>query len=290
MKSMTGYGHASHVEDEYQLEVEIKSYNNRYLDIYVNLNPVLSPFEAYVTSRVKEVASRGKVEVAVRLKVFESRSTVHVDSALLDQYLASFRDIEERKGVALGIDAASLLSIEGLFTTSTLRDSEEYRAGLEEALSAALADFAASRAREGEETRRDLERLGRSFAQANDSIARLVDSYEDWFRNILLEKYRELDIGARFDETKLMQEVAAALLVKYSINEEQNRLRTHVKQYFSLLESDEPVGKKLDFLCQEMNREVNTTASKSQNVEITLHTVQMKDDLENIREQIRNIE
>ena len=289
MKSMTGYGHASHVEDEYQLEVEIKSYNNRYLDIYVNLNPVLSPFEAYVTSRVKEVASRGKVEVAVRLKVFESRSTVHVDSALLDQYLASFRDIEERKGVALGIDAASLLSIEGLFTTSTLRDSEEYRAGLEEALSAALADFAASRAREGEETRRDLERLGRSFAQANDGIARLVDSYEDWFRNILLEKYRELDIGARFDETKLMQEVAA-LLVKYSINEEQNRLRTHVKQYFSLLESDEPVGKKLDFLCQEMNREVNTTASKSQNVEITLHTVQMKDDLENIREQIRNIE
>lgn len=289
MKSMTGYGHASHVEDEYQLEVEIKSYNNRYLDIYVNLNPVLSPFEAYVTSRVKEVASRGKVEVAVRLKVFESRSTVHVDSALLDQYLASFRDIEERKGVALGIDAASLLSIEGLFTTSTLRDSEEYRAGLEEALSAALADFTASRAREGEETRRDLERLGRSFAQANDSIARLVGSYEDWFRNILLEKYRELDIGARFDETKLMQEVAA-LLVKYSINEEQNRLRTHVKQYFSLLESDEPVGKKLDFLCQEMNREVNTTASKSQNVEITLHTVQMKDDLENIREQIRNIE
>lgn len=289
MKSMTGYGHASHVEDEYQLEVEIKSYNNRYLDIYVNLNPVLSPFEAYVTGRVKEVASRGKVEVAVRLKVFESRSTVHVDSALLDQYLASFRDIEERKGVALGIDAASLLSIEGLFTTSTLRDSEEYRAGLEEALSAALADFAASRAREGEETRRDLERLGRSFAQANDSIARLVGSYEDWFRNILLEKYRELDIGARFDETKLMQEVAA-LLVKYSINEEQNRLRTHVKQYFSLLESDEPVGKKLDFLCQEMNREVNTTASKSQNVEITLHTVQMKDDLENIREQIRNIE
>lgn len=289
MKSMTGYGHASHVEDEYQLEVEIKSYNNRYLDIYVNLNPVLSPFEAYVTGRVKEVASRGKVEVAVRLKVFESRSTVHVDSALLDQYLASFREIEERKGVALGIDAASLLSIEGLFTTSTLRDSEEYRAGLEEALSAALADFAASRAREGEETRRDLERLGRSFAQANDSIARLVDSYEDWFRNILLEKYRELDIGARFDETKLMQEVAA-LLVKYSINEEQNRLRTHVKQYFSLLESDEPVGKKLDFLCQEMNREVNTTASKSQNVDITLYTVQMKDDLENIREQIRNIE
>lgn len=289
MKSMTGYGHASHVEDEYQLEVEIKSYNNRYLDIYVNLNPVLSPFEAYVMGRVKEVARRGKVEVAVRLKVFESRSTVHVDSALLDQYLASFREIEERKGVALGIDAASLLSIEGLFTTSTLRDSEEYRAGLEEALTAALADFAASRAREGEETRRDLERLGRSFAQANDSIARLVDSYEDWFRNILLEKYRELDIGARFDETKLMQEVAA-LLVKYSINEEQNRLRTHVKQYFSLLESDEPVGKKLDFLCQEMNREVNTTASKSQNVEITLHTVQMKDDLENIREQIRNIE
>ena len=78
--------------------------------------------------------------------------------------------------------------------------------------------------------------------------------------------------------------------MKYSINEEQNRLKTHIKEYFKLLESCEPVGKKLDFLCQEMNREVNTTASKSQNVSITLETVQMKDDLENIREQIRNIE
>lgn len=289
MKSMTGYGHASHVEEEYQLEVEVKSYNNRYLDIYVNLNPVLGPFESYVTGRVKEVARRGKVEVGVRLKVFESRSVVHVDQALLDQYLEAFGDIERRKGVSLGVDASSLLGIEGLFTTSTARECEEYRAGLEDALSRALEDFCASREREGEETRRDLERLGRSFAEANDRIGQLTGAYEHWFRDLLMDKYRELDLGGRYDETRLMQEVAA-LLVKYSINEEQNRLRTHVKQYFNLLASPEPVGKKLDFLCQEMNREVNTTASKSQNVDITLYTVQMKDDLENIREQIRNIE
>lgn len=286
---MTGYGYRSVSRDDYQIEIEIKGYNNRYLEIASYMNSSLSSYEGYITSQVKKVARRGKIELSVKLKVFESEAQVHLDEALFRQYLAAFRRAEEISSLHLNVDASALLEIEDLFSTSCQKNAEVYKDALDEALEGALHDFALSRSREGEETKKDLYRLGRSFEEANERIGRSVLEYEDYFRKLLIEKYEELDLSSRYDETKLLQEIGA-LLVKYSINEEQNRLKTHIKEYFKLLESCEPVGKKLDFLCQEMNREVNTTASKSQNVSITLETVQMKDDLENIREQIRNIE
>lgn len=286
---MTGYGYRSVSRDDYQIEIEIKGYNNRYLEIASYMNSSLSSYEGYITSQVKKVARRGKIELSVKLKVFESAAQVHLDEALFRQYLAAFRRAEEISSLHLNVDASALLEIEDLFSTSCQKNAEVYKDALDEALEGALHDFSLSRSREGEETKKDLYRLGRSFEEANERIGRSVLEYEDYFRKLLIEKYEELDLSSRYDETKLLQEIGA-LLVKYSINEEQNRLKTHIKEYFKLLESCEPVGKKLDFLCQEMNREVNTTASKSQNVSITLETVQMKDDLENIREQIRNIE
>lgn len=286
---MTGYGYRSVSRDDYQIEIEIKGYNNRYLEIASYINSSLSSYEGYITSQVKKVARRGKIELSVKLKVFESEAQVHLDEALFRQYLAAFRRAEEISSLHLNVDASALLEIEDLFSTSCQKNAEVYKDALDEALEGALHDFSLSRSREGEETKKDLYRLGRSFEEANERIGRSVLEYENYFRKLLIEKYEELDLSSRYDETKLLQEIGA-LLVKYSINEEQNRLKTHIKEYFKLLESCEPVGKKLDFLCQEMNREVNTTASKSQNVSITLETVQMKDDLENIREQIRNIE
>lgn len=289
MKSMTGYGYASHSEGNYQLEVELKSYNNRYLEFGCYINSILSCFESEVISRIKEVASRGKVEVSIRLKLFDANESVHLDEGLLKQYLGIFEDIKARYDLDCRPNASALLCIEDLFTTSSERNSEEYRPALEDCLEKALADFASSKIREGEATKADLIRLGQSFERANREIGELVASYEDYFKNLLLSKYEELNLSKGIDENRYLQEVGN-LLVKYSINEEQKRLETHIRQYFKLLEEEGPVGKKLDFLCQEMNREVNTTASKSQNVNINLLTVQMKDDLENIREQVRNIE
>ena len=134
-----------------------------------------------------------------------------------------------------------------------------------------------------------MEKLCAKFKASLEIILSKKDEMEEYFKKILLEKYEELLGEKGKDDSRFLSEVAA-LLVKYSINEECSRLKVHLSEYDKLLESDESVGKKLDFLCQEMNREINTTASKSQMVEINLEVVKMKDALEDIREQARNIE
>ncbi len=289
MKSMTGYGYASQSSEKFQLEVEIKGYNNRYLDIQHNMSYLLSPFEALVDEKVSKVASRGKVDVSCRLKVLENSSEVNVDMEAVRKYVNAFRKIESVTDYPVAMTASDFLSLDGVVTATGQRNSEQYRGALEECLDMALEQFLQSKEREGESTRKDLERLGLAFQACNDRIAQLIGGYEDYFRNILVSKYTELISSDRIDQDRMLQEVGS-LLVKYSINEEQNRLRTHLKEYFRLLDSNEAVGKRLDFLCQEMNREVNTTASKSQLAEINLETVAMKDHIENIREQIRNVE
>lgn len=289
MKSMTGYGYACGSTGDFQIEVELKGYNNRYLEINTSMHSALASYEQMVAETIRKRVMRGKVDVSIRLKIFNNESTVHVDMSLLDGYLRAFEEIREARGLQLSPGTSDLLAVDGLFTTTTERDPKNYEPMLEDCLGRALDGFCSSREREGEATRLDLVRLGRSLQSSLDSIRAHVDSYESYFRDMLLERYRELGISNRYDEAQMLQEIGL-LLVKYSINEEQNRLATHLNEYFRLLECGQPVGKRLDFLCQEMNREVNTTASKSQNVDITLCTVQMKDDLENIREQIRNIE
>lgn len=289
MKSMTGYGYMSQSNENFSLEVEIKSYNNRYLDIQHNISNILNPFEAMIDEKISKVASRGKVEVFCRLKVLETNVKVNVDREAVKMYADAFSEIEKITGYPVSLSASDLLSIEGLVTSTSERNFELYREALEQCLDGALKMFEESKRREGEGTRKDLEKLGLAFQECNDRIAEKISSIEDYFKNLLLTKYNELMDSSKVDEDRLLQEVGT-LLVKYSINEEQNRLRTHLKEYFRLLDLDESVGKRIDFLCQEMNREVNTTASKSQLAEINLETVKMKDHLENIREQIRNIE
>lgn len=288
MTSMTGYGFSSVREEAFQLEVELKGYNNRYLDIQHNISYALSSFTDYIDRRIGESCSRGRVEVAVRLTRLSSAAEVVIDRNLAESYMKAFAELAEITGTERAV-LADYIGIDGIITPVEDRNAEKYRAALEKAFSEALEQFISARRREGDATRADLERLGREFEASNDKIGRLVLTLEDYFRKAMLDRYHEFLTDDRIDEGRLLQEIGS-LLVKYSINEEQNRLKTHIREYFRLLSLDEPVGKRLDFLCQEMNREVNTTASKSQLVEVTLETVKMKDNLENIREQVRNIE
>ena len=146
-----------------------------------------------------------------------------------------------------------------------------------------------SKERDGRGTKEDLKRLGEKFRSSLAVVLGKKEEMEEYFKSVLLEKYEELLGEKGKDDPRFLSEVAA-LLVKYSINEECSRLKVHLDEYDRLLESEEPVGKRLDFLCQEMNREINTTASKGQMVEVNREVVKMKDVLEDIREQARNIE
>ncbi len=288
MKSMTGYGHSIYKSSDYILEVEIKSYNNRYLDISHTINPLLSSYETYVDDEIKKTVSRGHLDVSLKLKTLSMPSELVLDENLLTQYKNSIERISSLTGAALP-DAGFYTTLEGVISNTRTVDQDYYKEGVESAVREALAMLLENKKREGEGTKKDLEKLGAKFKASLEIILSKKDEMEEYFKKILLEKYEELLGEKGKDDPRFLSEVAA-LLVKYSINEECSRLKVHLSEYDKLLESNESVGKKLDFLCQEMNREINTTASKSQMVEINLEVVKMKDALEDIREQARNIE
>ena len=288
MKSMTGYGHSIYKSSDYILEVEIKSYNNRYLDISHTINPLLSSYETYVDDEIKKTVSRGHLDVSLKLKTLSMPSELVLDENLLTQYKNSIERISTLTGAALP-DAGFYTTLEGVISNTRTVDQDYYKEGVESAVREALAMLLENKKREGEGTKKDLEKLGAKFKASLEIILSKKDEMEEYFKKILLEKYEELLGEKGKDDPRFLSEVAA-LLVKYSINEECSRLKVHLSEYDKLLESNESVGKKLDFLCQEMNREINTTASKSQMVEINLEVVKMKDALEDIREQARNIE
>lgn len=288
MKSMTGYGHSIYKSSDYILEVEIKSYNNRYLDISHTINPLLSSYETYVDDEIKKTVSRGHLDVSLKLKTLSMPSELVLDENLLTQYKNSIERISTLTGAALP-DAGFYTTLEGVISNIRTVDQDFYKEGVESATRDALSMLDENKKREGEGTKKDLEKLGAKFKASLEIILSKKDEMEEYFKKILLEKYEELLGEKGKDDPRFLSEVAA-LLVKYSINEECSRLKVHLSEYDKLLESDESVGKKLDFLCQEMNREINTTASKSQMVEINLEVVKMKDALEDIREQARNIE
>jgi uncharacterized protein (TIGR00255 family) len=289
MKSMTGYGSAEVMTEQFQLSVEVKSYNNRYLDINHNIPYMLAPYEMEIDKKITDFASRGHVEVNIRVKNLASDVQLYVDEQAVKNYSEAFASIAALSGKALKPQLSDYLGSEGVLVSLKGNDSERYRQVLFETLQAALVQFSESKVREGSSTQRDLVRLGTVVSEGLDVIKSHANELEQMVKDTLRSRFVEMLGDQNYDENRILQEVAV-MLVKYSVHEEIKRLGVHLKEYFSLLERSEPVGKRLDFLCQEMNREINTIGSKSQMVELNIQVVKMKDGLENIREQIRNIE
>ncbi len=286
MRSMTGYGHYAYRSESVIIDTEIKSVNNRYLDISKYLSPALQPFESYIDSEIKKVAKRGHIDISMKLKVLKSEPVLTIDSGLLGQYRKIYEEIGRITGQQPSF--SDYASIEGLIASDKTMDDDTLRPGVEESLSACLSMLDHSKSREGEGTREDLERLGHEFEASLDAIRSRSGELEAHYHDLLVSKYNEL-MESKPDQAVFMTELGA-ILVRYSINEEISRLSVHLSEYWKLLASGESVGKRLDFLSQEMQRECNTIASKSQLVDINLAVVRMKDNIEDIREQVRNIE
>ncbi len=289
MKSMTGYGYAEASSERGQISVELKSYNNRYLEVQQNLSYLLSPFEAEIESAIKTVAKRGHIDVYIRLKELESEMEVTVDTKVVSAYAAAFKEIARAAEQPMTITLADFLAQDGVLITTKKRESEVYRELLFDTLDIAIEQLVFSKEREGASTKEDLLRLGTILQTGQAVFSDHADELEVLLERQLKERFAELLGDQGWEEQRVLQEIGV-LLVRYSIYEEISRLGAHLGEYFTLLEATDPVGKRLDFLCQEMLREINTIGSKSQLVELNLQVVEMKDALENIREQIRNIE
>ncbi|WP_455383587.1 YicC/YloC family endoribonuclease [Salinispira pacifica] len=291
MKSMTGYGYGEYQDERVQLSLEIKSYNNRYLDIIVNLPSAISPLEQRIRDFIATQTIRGRVEVYLKLRDLQENAEVHVDRGAVQGYLDALGELASLAGTSAEISLPMLLQLEGVLSIDRRRDVDQYWAVIEPLLHRTYREFDESRAREGASTLTDIEeQLSRIAAQV-EIIEGLAPGLEEQIKSSLRDRFREV-MGESVDENRLYAE-AAVLLVRYSINEELVRMKTHIDAFRRTLgdgEEGRGVGKKLDFICQELNREINTTGSKSTIVEINQCGIEIKDALENIREQLRNVE
>lgn len=290
MKSMTGYGSYEVQTEVFSLSVEIKSYNNRYLDINHVVPYFIAPYEALIDERIREVASRGHVDISVRIKQRAVEMQVQVDPKAVEKYLQAFKVIADTAGIKNEPTLSDFLGFDGVINSQKETDAVQYEDALIEALDKALVQFNASKVREGAATRRDLTIQGKRLSKELAYVEKRAADVEVVIKKNLKARFDEMLGDKKYDEARFLQEVAI-MLVKYSINEEHVRLATHVEEFMKLLKlENEPVAKRLEFLCQEMNREINTIGNKSQLIDVNHKVVIMKDVLEKMREQIRNIE
>ncbi len=288
MKSMTGYAVGELQNETVALAVELKGYNNRYLDIQLNLPPYLGAIEQELRSMVTELVARGRVELTVRVRELAPDLAVRVDEGNAKQYAGALRSLASAADLLPEFGLAELLQFDGLFHVERKRDAEFYLEQVRPVLVKALEEFDESRKREGQAMAADLRRQIERIEAAVDQIENQVPRLQEEIQTTVLGRFREL-LGDALDENRAYSEVAA-LLVRYSINEELARLRSHVAGFTQTLDNGGVLGKKLDFVCQELNREVNTIASKSYLTEVSQRTIEIKDAIENLREQVRNLE
>ncbi|MDR2052708.1 MAG: YicC family protein [Treponema sp.] len=288
MKSMTGYGCGDFQDDRVSLSVEIKSYNNRFLDISVNLPPFLSAMENRIRGYLAGRFSRGKIEVSLRLREQNAAFAVHVNREAVRAYgeaiaaLAGELALDEKPSLSL------LLALEGVLDTEKAGDDGRYWPLVERALAGAADQVETERIREGKHTETDILAHLSKIETLAGAVAVHVPRMEAEFQENLRSRFREL-LGDQIDETRVLAETAV-LLVKNTISEELSRLKAHLAEFRAETARNPGPGKKLDFLCQEINREINTIGSKTPNLDTSRAVVDMKDALENIREQLRNIE
>ncbi len=287
-RSMTGFSHHDFVTTDIQGSIDLKSYNNRYLDLSVSLPSWLTKFEPRVRELLSAAISHGKAEFWLRARSLGIPVRAAADISAAASVATALREIARAAGISEEISLANLLAVEGMLSFEREVDEESLWALLEPEIVKTIFDFNNSREIEGSAMVADI-KAGLTRIEAGlGQISRYVPEIEENLRRVVRERFLEV-MGVATDDTRILAEVAS-LLLKYTINEEVVRLAAHVASFHATLAGTQSPGKKLDFLCQEMNREVNTIGSKSMLLPVSETVIELKDALENIREQLRNIE
>lgn len=290
IRSMTGFGAGRGTAPGEDVEVEVRSVNHKFCEVKVRMPRELGAVEHELVRTVKERLARGGVEVTVRRTAAGAGLAPRVDVALAESYARAFAEIQARLGLPGAVTLADVLAAEGVVRLEERAvDLDAASSALRAGLAAALDALVEMRAREGAALARDLsarlELIERLVARVAELSPQLVEQY----RARLDERIAELARGVALDPARLAQEVAL-FADRTDVAEEITRLGSHVAQVRSLLALAEPAGRKLDFLVQEMHREVNTIGSKSQSAEVAGIVVALKAEVERMREQVQNVE
>ncbi len=289
MTSMTGYAYVEQSFENAIVSVEIKSVNSRFLDLNINLPPFLNQLESSYRKMVSEKIVRGKVDVFVRIKELETDTQIIADSNTAKSYKDAIEKIALACGYSLEqIPLSLIISQPGVLNVNKVYNIEEYNKMIEPVFTCAFEKFILDRKREGENLKTDLLEKLSVLDECALFFKEWQPKMELLFKEIIEKKFKEL-VGDKVDENRIMTETAA-LLVRYTINEEIVRLLSHLKAIRQEINENPVPGKKLDFICQEANREINTIGSKNQFSEVGAMVIKAKDALENIREQSKNVE
>lgn len=285
---MTGYSYVETSTETSTVSVEIKSVNSRFLDLTVNLPPYLNQLESSFRAVISEKVVRGKVDVYIRVKETESDIEIAADTNAAKAYLDAIKKIADATGYSSDIPLSLIISQPGVLNTNKNYDVEKYNQMISPVLKESLEKFCADRKREGENLKKDLLSKLSKLEECAAFFKEWQPKMESIFKEQITAKFKEL-LADQVDENRIMTETAA-MLVKYTINEEIVRLHSHLAAMKAEIENNPAPGKKLDFLCQETNREINTIGSKNQFAEVGAMVIAAKDSLENIREQAKNVE
>ena len=291
IKSMTGFGRYEYADASRKITVEVKSVNHRYLDVNIKMPKKLNFFESAIRTLLKEYIERGKVDIYITYEDFtENNFSLQYNKALAGEYLKYLNQMSEEFGLENDIRVSTLSRYPEVFVMEEQPvDEDELWSSLEKALRGAFEPFVESRVREGENLKKDL-------CEKLDNMVSYVDFIEERspqiiaeYRARLEEKLRELLADNQLDDSRIAQEVTI-FADKICVDEETVRLKSHILSVKDSLNAGGSVGRKLDFLAQEMNREANTILSKSNDLKISDTGISLKTDIEKVREQIQNIE
>ena len=291
IKSMTGFGRSEIVKGNRKISVEIKSVNHRYLEAGIKMPKKLNVFESRMRDLLKKYATRGKIDIFINYEDdSESQVNLKFNQNIADEYMAIFNNMSEKYNLKNDMTVGGLARFPEVITMDEVQeDEEELWHFIEEAMKAALEQFGNTRIVEGENLKKDL--LGKL-----DHMEELVAFVEKRspeimkeYRSKLESKVKELLGDTTIDESRIATEVII-YADKICVDEETVRLRSHIEHARKCLNEDGGIGRKMDFIAQEMNREANTTLSKANDIEISNAAIDLKTEIEKVREQIQNIE
>ena len=288
MKSMTSYAYLDGIVNGADISCELKSYNSRFLDLNINIPSTMTQLEPFLRKYFSKRIIRGKVDFYLRLKKVHNDQPILPNLALAQAYHKSISDIASALGMENQITLDLILRQEGVLQIDKNFDEELWQTALNPLLDELAEKFNACRIEEGNALSADIRKMLAVLSDSVTEIERHAAKMEALFSATLKKKFSEL-MEREPDHQRVMQEVAA-LLVKYTINEEIIRAKAHISALEKEITENETPGRRIDFLCQEINREINTIGSKNQLTEIGQAVISAKDALENIREQAHNIE